>query len=288
VVNVYTTASSGDEMPNTSNFARLLLTPEEEEQIGRENNPNNYQYTFSDGSGSIQVVGTPHLYNLEGAIPITRALAGDVDHLLVEGKAALNIGDLVEPTADASFVLANYGEQSYAAWLAKQKGVEVASWDIDMLSLLIEAREYHSDRAIIGWLAGMGAKHIIDRREALDPQHLAELISSGLGYSYADFTNRLGLDLTSEAINTAVQFYVGRNFAELSYDDAEELATPRKTGETNAVIRDMNKRRDKMLLETVTRHKGQFNRTVVTCGKSHAITWKPALKEMYTNTNDEE
>lgn len=275
-------------MPNTSYFARLLLTPEEEERIGRENDPTNYQYTFSDGISSIRVVGTPHLYKLEGAIPITRALAEDVDLLLVEGIAALNICDLVEPTAVASFVLANYGEQSYAAWLANQKGVEVASWDIDMLSLLEEARNYHSERAIIGWLAAMGAKHIIDRGEALDPQHFAELISSGLGYSYADFTNRLGLDLTSEAINTAVQFYVGRNFVELSYDDAEGLATPRKRGETNAVIRGMNKHRDTMLLETVARHKGKSNRTVVTCGKSHAITWKPALKEMYTQTNDEE
>lgn len=271
-----------NESINIDNLVKLFVTPEDEKNIAETSVRSEYEYKLTSKNRTLEVVGTPHPYTLEDAKAVHEALSldNDVDLVLIEGAAALEFSKSISSDANPEEVIARYGEQTYAAWLARNRGVEVRSWDIPMQELLVEASSKFSNEAIVAWIAGMGAKHIIDKADPLEVKHLVGLISASLGMTSEKIQEELGIELTAETVQASVQKYSGVDFEQLTYDAAEEIATPRHRGEPNDVIRALNELRDRHLLETLAANTDK-NNIVTICGKSHAITWRPALEELY-------
>lgn len=266
----------------------LFVSPEEEKIIAEKNNKEDFEYKLTAGNKKLEIVGTPHPYTLAEAKGIQDALSleNTVDLLLIEGTAALEFSKDIPQDAKPEDVIAQYGEQTYAAWLARKRGIEIKSWDIPMRNLLADSRTKFSNEAIVGFIAGMGAKHIIDKGDPLEANHLVQMISASLGMTPTDMQDELGIEFSETSVQDAVRKYLGTTFEEITYDAAESIATPRHRGETNDVVRFMNVSRDRHLLETLEKNSDK-NNIVAVCGKSHAITWKPALEKLYNETTEQ-
>lgn len=265
-----------------SPYGNYLLEPEQEEQVAKQNNVEDRVDTLTDGKSTIEILGIDHTYTLEDAQVVTDTLNNvETDILLIEGVAALNIAKTLPANTKPQDVINQYGEQTYATWLALQNGIEVKTWDFSILEVAQEIREKHEPDAIAGWLIGQGVKHLIDKKDAIDAQTLVNLVKNALEVTEDEFEQNLGIKLTAQELERVTRHYTGKSFSELTYEDGENLSTPRQRGETNNVIRDFNYYRDNKFLKVVEAEKTKEKNIAITAGKSHAITWKPALEQLY-------
>ena len=258
----------------------LLRTPEEEGRISAEKNSPKYEYTLKNGDSEIKVYGYRHTYNLDDVADMVQELEQMQPSLvLVEGQADERSKDIPEGAGEEDILRQN-GEQTFIAWKAGLMGGEVKSWDIPTRQQMDLIKEKHSPDAIIGWIIGQGTKHVQDSGRPQTPEALREIIQIGYG-SLAELSDKFGLDLSDENLQRISQKYTGKPILDITPEDAENLATPRKEGETNNVIRDMNNLRNEHAIDVINEAKEARRKILVIAGSSHAVVWEPVLRQMF-------
>lgn len=269
-----------DQASELDKLVRLLRTPEEEAKIAAESDTGpTYKYEHPVGEREIAVHGFKHSYDFKEVEGIVNDFtARDPDILLVEGSVDA-YGEILFETPDAA-VIRQYGEQVYMAWLARKNGKEVKSWDVPFEQQLEAVRPTHTPDAIMGWILAQGSKHLHDSGRPVTPSELLQVIEVGLKLSPDQLREQLGVAITPEYIESLAQKYAGVPFADISKEDLERLSTPRNTGETNNVARDMLKIRDTHALKVIAQSIQQYKKVFITGGAGHAISWEPAIKSL--------
>jgi hypothetical protein len=263
-----------------SELERLLLTPEQEQREARRRGEPPYVLTFEQGENKLTVYGTKHAFFLEDVQEMQHRydLSG-ADILLVEGDIRV-----IPENVTNEEILQEYGEQGFMARYAQKQGTEVMSWDMPALEYMRHVIQRHSPDAIIGWMIGQSVKHILSQKRLPTPEAVQNMIQLFLTPEIVQAaqaaTKAFNID-TSHLDEISVR-YAGKTIEALTFQDGENLATPRHRGETNDVIRDINDLRDKHALKIIADAKQRGKTTIfVTTGASHALTWEPALRQMY-------
>lgn len=258
----------------------LLLAPEEEAAEAERRGPPPYVQRQRDGEREIAVYGTPHVFAEAEARPIAEALQDAApDIVLVEGGQWQEI----DPALPDDAVLKRYGEQAYVARLAQRQGIEVRTWDVPHAERIAAAVREHGPDATVGWMVGQAAKHLIAQGRPRTPDTIRDMVGAILDEGTREALDKEGLvlDLGDRNIEALCERFAGKPLAEWDADDAEALATPRRRGPTNDVIRAMNDLRDKHALDVMHDAKSGAKRVFVLAGASHALTWEKAVQELY-------
>lgn len=264
-----------------SELERFLLTPEQEQQEAQRRGEPPYVLTFEQRENKLMVYGTKHAFFLEEVQEMQRQydLSG-ADILFVEG----DIRAIPENVTDEA-VLREYGEQSFMARHAQKQGTEVMSWDMPALEYMRSVTQRHSPDAVIGWMIGQIIKHILSQKRSPTPaavQNMIQLFLTPEIVRAIQAATKASLDININRLDEISMRYAGKAIKALTFQDGENLATPRHRGETNNVIRDINDLRDKHALKVIADAKQRGKKTIfVTTGASHALTWEPALRQMY-------
>jgi hypothetical protein len=249
----------------------LLLTPSQVLEIQNRHNRNDYIYTVTSNERSVSVYGVQHTFKLNDLSGIQDRLKG-VDLVLIEGVYSFSMVDTFsKDTADFQVIEQN-GEQTYIGWLAKKLNIEVKCWDLSVSDLMNETLSEFSRVSFLGWLAGNGFKMLKSRSKELDASEWARQV-----------VKTTGISVTGTEINNAVIHYFGKDFKDLTFDEAETLASPSSSLDTSRVVSSMVLNRDKHFLDVVAENLNQSvgSRNIfVSAGLSHAITWKRALEKM--------
>lgn len=260
----------------------LLLTPEEEDAEAQRRGPPPYLQVERDGDRMIAIFGTQHVYTAEQVQPAVDALQETApDVLFVEGEQ----WERVDPTIPDDEVLKKYGEQAYLARLAQKKGIEVRTWDVPHAERIAAAVREHGPDATAGWMVGQAAKHLIAQGRPRTPEAIRDMAGAILDGRTREALDKegLALDLSDQNIEALSERFVGKPLAEWDADDAEALATPRRRGPTNDVIRVMNELRDTHALDVMHDAKFAAKKVFVLAGGSHALTWEKAVKKLYSS-----
>ncbi|NBO22323.1 hypothetical protein EBU94_03145 [bacterium] len=249
----------------------LLLTPSQVLEIQNRHNRNDYIYTVTSNERSVSVYGVQHTFKLNDLSGIQDRLKG-VDLVLIEGVYSFSMVDTFsKDTADFQVIEQN-GEQTYIGWLAKKLNIEVKCWDLSLSDLIKEGAGEFSRLSFLGWLAGNGFKILKSRSKDLDASEWAMQV-----------VKTTGISVTGTEINNAVIHYFGKDFKDLTFDEAEELASPSSSLDTGAIASSMVLKRDRNFLDVVAENLNQSvgSRNIfVSAGLSHAISWKRALEKM--------
>ncbi len=257
----------------------LLLTPEQEDAEARHRGPPPYVQRERDGEREIVVYGTAHVFAEEDARPIADAFADAAPQLvLLEGEQ----WQRVDGSLPDDEVLTRFGEQAYIARLAQKQGIEVRSWDLLQEETIRSVREHGKD-AVLGWMIGQSAKHLIAQERPCTPEGVREMIATFLGEGSARQLQKEGLsfDVSDKHLDALAERYAGKKVSEMDMGTAEAMASPRRRGPTNDVIRSMNEARDRHALDLMHDAKFGFKKVFVLAGGSHALTWEKAVKKLY-------
>lgn len=254
-----------------------LRTPEEEAEIARacETWPK-YRLERRDGNKDLLVYGDKHFYDQKNGDELVQSLETfKPDAVLVEGAgwedciAALQ----KQGSADEDMILRELGEQAYLVKLAQDRGIPVESWDTSQGRQLREVMARFPLEDVVGWGLFQGAKHLMEQGKLPSQESLMGLIEQVP--ELAEIVRGQRIDF-----ERLCQRYAHVFLADITPEMAEGLATPRRRGKTNDVIRFMNEMRDRHALQVMAKMKAQHSRVFVGCGGSHAVTWEPALEQM--------
>lgn len=261
-----------------------LRSPGEVAKISSELTSGEYSYYFRDSRGNqIHVNGCRHSYNIDegNLIEIQRKFENlQPNIILVEGSADLRSADVSIDT-DPLKVLAEHGEQTYIAFLARKAGIEVKSWDIPLKDLVVQIKDDFNSEAVVGYLIAIAIKHIRDAKLPQVFDSLRRIFEIGFG-GFDELEKIFGSSFEEERIQQIIMKYAGKSFSEVTYEEAENLASPGKQGETNLVIRRLNELRDKNAINRIALEKQRHEKIFVTAGQGHAIVWEPVLRQMYS------
>lgn len=258
----------------------LLLTPEEEDAEALRRGPPPYVQRERDGEQEIVVYGTAHVFAAEDARPIAEALTKEAPELvLVEGE----YWKRVDPALPDDEVLTKFGEQAYIARLAQKQGMEVRSWNPPQAEGMIDAVRRHGQDVVLGWMIGQVAKHLIEQGRPRTPEAIREMIGFVLEQPTVDAlrSDGVSVDVSDENIEALCERFAGKALAELDDETTEAMASPRRRGPTNDVIRVMNEMRDRHALDLLHDAKFGTKKIFVLAGGSHALTWEKAVKKLY-------
>lgn len=266
---------------NFSRITSLLRTPEEEGQIARKNNSPRYAYSFYNGKQKITVYGYRHTYNFEDVYDMTQTFITDKpDLLLYEGNSAKRLEKIKDMKPEE--IIREYGEQSYIVKIAYDADILVKSWDIPFEEQITKIQGKHSQDAILGWIIAQGIKHIQDSKRPQRPEPLINMFEIAFSMRAKELQKAFKIDLSKGNIERVAQKYFHKHFAEIAYSEGELFATPRRQGETNNVIRDMNHVRNVHAVKVIAKEKENYSSLFVTCGSGHSIVWEPALRKIFS------
>ncbi len=249
----------------------LLLTPSQVFEIQKRQNQDDYIYTITSKERSISVYGLQHTFNLKDLKGFQERLAGS-DLVYIEGIYSFSVIDSISVETSDIKVIEQYGEQTYIGWFAKKLNIEVKCWDLSISDLVKEALNEFSRVSFLGWLAGNGFKMLKSGSKELDASEWARQV-----------VKTTGISVTGTEINNAVRHYFGKDFKDLTFDEAEELASPSSSLDTGRIASSMVLKRDKHFLDIVAKDLNESvgSRNIfVSAGLSPAITWKRALEKM--------
>ncbi len=263
-------------------LASVFRTPRKEEpEINKELGDRPYAYVIGSSDQRIAVHGTRHTTHLGTE---TDALKTTIDSerpdlVLVEGAAwerALERSDI-----DSAAVLSEYGEQGYAAVYAHQKGIRVEGWDTQKESLLVAASE-ESPETLLTWCVLQTTKLFRENQKELNVARIIEHVTTLLGVENLPASFHQANPNALQTWDNLITERTGKPLSELSLAELEQFVSPRFEGPTNRLARKAGELRDlhamKKILAALKTHK----RIVVTTGRSHAITWEPAVQQIFT------
>ena len=290
------------EMLDKERIKAKLYTPEQEEEHRNDLvDTNRLLYTAKAGDKVITIYGDRHPRETSAVQDIAAAfVANRPDVLYVEGDYHKIIANelSVDPNLTGEAVLEKHGEQGYMAWLGLKNGVDVKSWDIPFIKQLQFAVKNHGRDATMGWMVGQALEHIHKAQASLPedqrgatPRHVLEAAAGAAGLSVEEFKMQIdAADLDDAAIDVIARKYtkqqlgVEKGVAEMTTQEAKALSDPAKPGETNAVIHSFNVLRDAHAMDVFYDAKKQYNKIFATSGRSHAVTWQPAVSALFKDS----
>lgn len=271
------------EDPPLEELLSLLLPIEREVLISRES-PTYPQYWYKekDDSKTITVAGNGHTYKIGEIEPQLKLLESThPDLLLVETQKRGYSPELLSYSAEK--VVSQSGEQGLMVWWGLNQGIEVRSWDLPLQDQYSWALEKFTPQALVAFILAHQLKHL-ERRDGRRPgvEHYREVLRrSGLP-SVSDLEEKYGLDFSNSSLDNLLQEYLGIPFHQASLKHLEDITSPRESStEPNLVIRAIRERREENAIRTILDSKSTHDNIFVTCGASHAVTWRPVIERLY-------
>ncbi len=255
---------------NHEHIEELAKSPEKRQNV--------YVYHATHGEKELLVYGTQHIRHLDKNIERAIDLL-EPDFVLVEGSGhELPKGEF----ENLEELAKEWGEMRVAAFLAKEKGIEVDTWDLDWVKQREMAMKKMGEDAWIGWALAQSYKFSESR---LNGQQVSiEEITKLVNWEANRMSGEYGKYISEEKVQEVCIKYTGKGVEELNLEIAEKLSSPRYDGETNQASKVMVKERDfgaiKKIFEALKKH----NKVFVIAGKSHAITWKPVFEDLFEQT----
>ncbi len=265
--------------------ALFLDQRKEEPEVNRELGDKPYAYVVQSGDRSVIIHGTPHVLHTGTAVDAIRSTIDTEkpDLLLVEGSAWSTVLSAT-PEADPDTAVTRHGEQAYAALYARQKGIAVAGWDT-MKESLLTASKNHPPEVLLTWCALQATKILCENQQKPTMQEIISRMIGLLGEEAVPVRFRPSADGSVQAWEELIRAQTGKSVGTLSLQELEPFVSPRFEGHTNILIRQANALRDqhamKALLSALETHK----RVMITAGRSHAITWEPAVNKIFNEEN---
>lgn len=262
------------EQNKAEKFVKLLRTNAEEGAVAREQPGPEYFYRARDAGKELAVYGFSHTYSTEKYKDVAQALDSFKPQLvLVEG------GDWSSRFEGRSGeeIIKDAGEQAYISFLAKERGIEVKTWDIPGSQMYEAISGENSQDALLGWVIGSNIRYLYDS----DKPRTMENFYAHLGEKSRAFAEKNGIDISSENIERVAKKYTGQTIEEMDRSLAYNLCNPFADTEGSKVARDMSERRDAHAVEVFVEAKEKYDRIFATCGRNHAIRWEPAISALY-------
>lgn len=270
-----------------SDLATLLRSPEAEQRIRKEIKTwPVYTLEARDGDKSIFIQGDKHSYDLASAQRMkTEFKQRHPDVVLVEHTYPWQdiFKDQDPATLDEETFVKQYGEQGYAALLAKKAGIPVGTWDVSDEDRLVSALQKFSLSDIVAWGTGSGIKHLLERGLKPNQDQMKRIFGSVITEKVKSALREIGYGVDFDQIDYEKIWKekTGTSFEETSLELADRMSSPAGEQMANRVIRYMNELRDRQAIEAIVRMKKQFSNIFVTAGGSHVLTWEPAVRALY-------
>ena len=247
--------------------ASLLLTPKEVYEIHDESEHKRYIYACRDEGKELMVFGLPHQskedMGLKEAFEIFKP-----DCVMIERSVS---DELVGGSLEAS--IKKGGESGAAIYLAREAKIPVVSWNIPRAELMKEAFKVHPPSAVMGYLIGHFYTGIMEEGDKPDYKRLQNYLLSRYLEPNDKFASR-------ELIDVVCQHYAGKNFDELSPEDARELDRQDTNGEPNKASAWINDRMDTTAVEKIWDQLKLKSQILVVAGGFHATRWKPVFEDL--------
>lgn len=254
---------------------------EKESALNRELGDRAYIYEIQSGDRSVIVHGTPHVMHTGTAADAIRSTIDlkQPDLLLVEGNAWSNVLKNT-PDTDPQTALTYHGEQAYAALYAHQKGIRVAGWD-NMKESLLEANKEHPPEILLVLCALMATKIFSENQQKPTMQEVVSRVIGLVGEEALPVRFSSQNESYIQAWAELVRTHTGKTVDTLSLQELERFVSPRFEGPTNILIRQANALRDQHAMEALLSALETHTRVMITAGRSHAITWEPAVNQIF-------
>lgn len=262
------------EQNTAEKFVKLLRTSSEEGAVAREQPGPEYFYRARDAGKELSIYGFSHTYSTDKYKDVAQALDSFKPQLvLVEG------GDWSSRFEGRSGeeIMKDVGEQAYISFLAKERGIEVKTWDLPGTQMYEAAIGGNSQDAVLGWVIGSTVRHLYDS----DKPRTMDNFNDHIGRRAQTFAEKYGIDISSENIERVAKKYTGQTIEEMDRSLAYNLCNPFADTEGSKVARDMSEPRDVHAVEVFVEAKDKYDRILATCGRNHAIRWEPAIKALY-------
>gem|GEM_PF-4265890 len=303
-------------------FHRYLLTPEQERMARESGREVRVIKKRAENGAEFVGSGFAHANTVEPMKPTVDALMEeDPDIVLIEGGLSLeeffpgeSLSGIMKK--DPAQVIAEIGEEPYIALLAMREGKEVRTWDtrtIDQIREVLKLKDEttgeheYKPQDVTDWIVTYAARRVhesYDENQShesnrrLSADEIRRRSSVAFSSGGVEEAVSLGIELTDENIDAALQRHLGFSMAELikRFDDPKsrkedrarmiEITEPELVGErrvTSDVLRDMNIVRDKHAIDVFRQLKERQpqKKLFVVGGASHLTVWKPAIDELY-------
>ena len=165
------------------------------------------------------------------------------------------------------------GESGAAIYLAREAKIPVVSWNIPRAELMKEAFKVHPPSAVMGYLIGHFYTGIMEEGDKPDYKRLQNYLL----FRYLEPNDKFA---SRELIDVVCQHYAGKNFDELSPEDASELDRQDTNGEPNKASAWINNRIDTAAVEKIWDQLKLKKQVLVVAGGFHATRWKPVFEDL--------
>lgn len=142
---------------------------------------------------------------------------------------------------------------------------------------------------MLGWVVAGSIHHLRKRGQVPTATAVAELAETFLTKAgYEALADQTKIELSAEKVESLAEHVFQKPISEVTLEEARDQDDPRQAGPVNEALRDIVRARDERAIGLIDSYRGTGKKVFVIAGRSHALTWQPALEAMYQSQGEKQ